>query len=302
MKTLPLAIIVILLIGFAFLTTQARLDCIILCQSDASQSAFLQIDKNGYLKGDVILLYGSIGNYSLGSNLTAKIFDNKGNILLTQVTTPKSDSSFILRIPTNDTDWKTSGPYDLRVQYGTCCYIGDSTFIFYVDHLPPLKQEVAGIPFWNITCNSGLVMMMKQEDGSIACVKPSSLQKLISLNWGYDPSDKITIYGLKDIYHVGQEIDFKFRINGFGNICEQPTVTIKDYDQKIVWQSSQYATGCAVGLGTGHMEDEAYLGRESHLGYDYNQYGPLIINQAGKYFMNISWLDGNITKEFSVIP
>lgn len=294
-------IITVLLTGFVFLATQATSECIIFCQADASQSAFLQIDKNVYLKGDVILLYGSIGNYTQGYNVTAKIFDNQGNIVFTKTTIPKPDSPFLLRMSTNDTNWKTGGPYDLKVWYGSCCYMGERTFIFYADQLLPLKQEEAGMAFGNIKCNSGLVMMMKQEDGAVACVRPSSLQKLISLKWGYDPSEKLTTYGLKDVYHVGQEIDFKFRVNGFGNTCEQPTVTVRNSDQKIVWQSSQYATGCAVGLGMGNMEDEAYLGREPHLGYDYNRYGPLIINQTGTYFMNISWLDGNITKQLTVI-
>ena len=270
-------------------------------QAHAIQSAFLQIDKNVYLKGDIILLYGSIGNYAQGSNVTAKIFDNKGNLLLTQTTIPKQDLTFLLRIPTNDTNWKTGGPYDVQVWYGTCCHIGDSTFTFYSDKLPPLKQSEEGIPFWDMTCNSGLTMIMKQEDGAVACVKPDSLQRLVALNWGYDPSEKITTYGLKDIYQAGEEIDFKFRVNGFGNICDQPTVTVTNSDQKIIWQSSQYATGCATGLVNGQMEDEAYLGRESHLGYDYNNYGPLTINQAGTYFLNISWLDGNLTKQFTVI-
>ena len=50
------------------------------------------------------------------------------------------------------------------------------------------------------------------------------------------------------------------------------------------------------------MEDEAFLGNETHLDYDYNGYGILIIKQPGTYSMNISWLDGNVTKEFTVIP
>ncbi|MDE1764732.1 MAG: hypothetical protein KGI27_00515 [Thaumarchaeota archaeon] len=302
MKSLYLVIIAISLTGFAFLVTQTTSECAIFCQAHASQSAFLQIDKNVYLRGDTILLYGSIGNYTQGYNVTAKIFDNQGNIVLTETTIPKPDLSFLLRIPTSDTGWRTGGPYDLRVQYGTCCYIGDSTFMFYAGQLLPLKQEEAGIAPWGVACNSGLVSITKQEDGSVACVNPGSLQKLISLNWGYDPSEKLTTYGLKSVYHAGQEIDFKFRVNGFGNICDQPTVTVRNSDQKIVWQSQQYSTGCAIGEQSGHMENEAYLGREPHLGYDYNRYGPLIIDQTGTYFMNISWLDGNITKEFSVIP
>ncbi|MGI0088500.1 MAG: hypothetical protein ACREBI_11180 [Nitrosotalea sp.] len=270
----------------------------------ASASPFLQIDKNTYVKGDVILVYGSVGNYVPNTLVTIQVLDNNNTKLLALTTNPKSDASFIVRIPTNGTDWKTGSPYDVKVQYGPTI-IGDSTFVFYADHqLSPLQQSDAGIPFWDIKCDSGLVTIMKQEDGTVACVKPSSLQKLISLNWGYDPSEKLTVYGLKDVYQVGQEIDFKFRINGFGGYCDyQPSITVKDYDQKIVWQSSRYIVSCHPSEGgkSGHREDEAFLGSEAHLGYDYNNYGPLIIKQTGTYSMNISWLDGNVTKEFTVI-
>lgn len=273
-------------------------------QTANASSPFLQIDKNTYVKGDIILVYGSVGSYTPNTLVTIQVLDKNNTQLLALTTNPKPDATFIVRIPTNDTDWKTGGPYDVKVQYGTAV-IGNSTFVFNADQqLSPLQQTEAGIPFWGIKCDSGLVTIMKQEDGTVVCVKPSSLQKLIFLNWGYDPSEKLTVYGLKNIYKVGQEIDFKFRINGFGSYCgEQPSITVKSSDQKIVWQSPQYTISCPTSTAgqSGHMEDEAYLGSEAHLGYDYNGYGILIIKQTGTYSMNISWLDGNVTKAFTVI-
>ncbi|MGI0047285.1 MAG: hypothetical protein ACREBB_08870, partial [Nitrosotalea sp.] len=240
-------------------------------QTANASSPFFYTDKNTYVKGDIILVYGSVGNYVPNTLVTIQILDNNNTQLLVSTTNPKPDASFIARIPTNGTDWKSGGPYYVKIQYGTCCNIGNSTFLFYADHqLSPLKQTEAGLPFWDIKCDSGLVTIMKQEDGTVACVKPNSLQKLISLNWGYDPSEKLTVYGLEDSYQVGQEIDFKFRINGFGNNCEQPSITVRNSDQKIVWQSLQYSSGCAVGGQSEHIEDEAFLGNETHLGYDYN--------------------------------
>lgn len=272
-----------------------------LFNQDANASAF-QIEKKTYLKGDIILVSGQVDNYANGTKVTIRIFDNYNDLLLNSTTYPKQDGFFLSRIPTNDTDWKTGGPYHLRVQYGTCCDLGDSTFTFYSDQLPPLKQEDAGLPFWDLKCNSGLVMMMKQEDGAIACINPNSIEKLVALNWGYNPSEKITTYGLKSIYHTGQEIDFKFRVNGFGNGCDQPNITIRNSDQQVVWKSSQYITGCATVEQSEPIKNEAFLGRESHLGYDYNNYGPMIINETGTYSIHISWLDGNITKQFTVVP
>lgn len=291
MKTLHYSILlaVLVVIMSSFVLTNAN-----------ALPPFLQTDKTFHVKGDIILVYGSVGNYVPNMNATIQILDNKNNLLLNSTTTPKDDGTFLVRIPTNDTNWKTGGPYKISVQYGTCCHVGDSTFTFYTGLLPPLKQAQLGTVFWDIACNSGLVNIMKQEDGSVACVSPGDIQKLVSQNWGYDPSDKLTTYGLKDVYQIGQEIDFKFRINGFGNSCEQPSVLVRNSTQQIVWQSEQYASGCATSEDS-HMKNEAFLGNLTHLEYDYNGYGILTIKQSGTYFMNISWLDGNITKKFTVI-
>lgn len=263
-------------------------------------SPFLQTDKTFHVKGDIILVYGSVGSYIPNMNATIQLLDNKNNLLLNYTITPKDDGTFLVRIPTNNTNWKTGGPYKISVQYGTCCHVGDSTFTFYTGLLPPLKQAQLGTVFWNVECNPGLVKIMKQEDGFVACVSPDGIQKLVSRNWGYDPSEKLTTFGLKDVYQAGQEIDFKFRVNGFGNGCDQPSVTVRNSTQQIVWQSPQYTTSCGTSEPS-HMENEAFLGNETHLGYDYNGYGILKIIQPGTYFMNISWLDGNITKKFTVI-
>ncbi len=296
MKTLHLSILLIILVVImsSFISTDAN-----------ALSPFLQTDKTFHVKGDIILVYGSVGNYIPNTNATIQILDNENNLLLNSTTTPKDDGTFLVRIPTNDTNWKTGGPYKINVQYGTCCHVGESTFTFYAGLLPPLKQAQSGTVFWNITCDSDLVKITKQEDGFVACINPSSLQNLVSRNWGYDPSEKLTTYGLKNIYQIGQEIDFKFRVNGFGSYCgEQPSIVVKNSDQKIVWQSPQYTMSCPPSTAgqSGHMEDEAFLGNETHLGDDYNGYGVLTIKQPGTYSMNISWFDGNITKEFAVLP
>jgi hypothetical protein len=292
MKTLHITIVIMILVVImpSFILTDAN-----------AFLPFLQTDKTFHVKGDIILVYGSVGNYIPNMNATIHLLDNKNNLLLNYTTTPKDDGTFLVRISTNDTNWKTGGPYKISVQYGTCCHVGDSTFTFYTGLLPPLKQAQLGTVFWNVECNSGLVKIMKQEDGFIACVSPDGIQKLVSRNWGYDPVEKLTTYGLKDVYQTGQEIDFKFRVNGFGNGCDQPSVTVRNSTQQIVWQSSQHITGCGPSEKQ-HIEEEAFLGNETHLGYDYDGYGILAIKQPGNYSMNISWLDGNVTKEFTVVP
>jgi hypothetical protein len=50
--------------------------------------------------------------------------------------------------------------------------------------LSPLKQFKSGTPAQAITCKQGLQSIMKINDGSPACVKPSTASRLIELGWG----------------------------------------------------------------------------------------------------------------------
>jgi len=52
---------------------------------------------------------------------------------------------------------------------------------------PPLKQFNSGITANNVICNEGFKLIFKAEDGSPACVKPTTAQKLIEYHWGYFP-------------------------------------------------------------------------------------------------------------------
>ncbi|MDE1813569.1 MAG: hypothetical protein KGI05_02785 [Thaumarchaeota archaeon] len=53
---------------------------------------------------------------------------------------------------------------------------------------PPLEQLNYGISAENIQCSNGLILVLKSEDGSPACVKPDTAQKLIERGWA-----KITV-------------------------------------------------------------------------------------------------------------
>jgi len=48
---------------------------------------------------------------------------------------------------------------------------------------PPLKQIADGITPSNVTCTEGLELVLKQSDGNPACIKPSSVAKLIERGW-----------------------------------------------------------------------------------------------------------------------
>jgi hypothetical protein len=48
----------------------------------------------------------------------------------------------------------------------------------------PLKQVRSGIDASKVVCNQGFQLIFKKEDGSPACVKPDTAQKLIERGWG----------------------------------------------------------------------------------------------------------------------
>ena len=48
---------------------------------------------------------------------------------------------------------------------------------------PPLKQIQEGVEPTNVTCTEGLELVLKLSNGQPACIKPSSVEKLIQRGW-----------------------------------------------------------------------------------------------------------------------
>ena len=51
----------------------------------------------------------------------------------------------------------------------------------------PLKQIKSGIKAVDVKCHDGFLLTLKAEDGSPACVKPTTAQILIEHNWAHFP-------------------------------------------------------------------------------------------------------------------
>ncbi|MDE1829431.1 MAG: hypothetical protein KGI25_03815 [Thaumarchaeota archaeon] len=47
----------------------------------------------------------------------------------------------------------------------------------------PLNQTKSGVPVKNVVCGQGLELVIKNEDGSPACVTPETAQKLVERHW-----------------------------------------------------------------------------------------------------------------------
>ena len=57
--------------------------------------------------------------------------------------------------------------------------------------LPPLKQIKSGILASDVQCSRGLILVLKSENDSPACVKETSLAKLLSRGWAKQVSDNM---------------------------------------------------------------------------------------------------------------
>jgi len=58
--------------------------------------------------------------------------------------------------------------------------------------LSPLKQFKSGINAKNIQCNDGLELVIKTHGNSPACVKPTTVEKLVSLGWIKLPQSNVS--------------------------------------------------------------------------------------------------------------
>jgi len=77
---------------------------------------------------------------------------------------------------------------------------------------PPLEQLNYGISAENVQCINGLILVLKTEDGSPACVWPNTAQKLIERGWAANMTNNA------DNVTIKQTVDHKFPRppDGFG--------------------------------------------------------------------------------------
>ncbi len=73
------------------------------------------------------------------------------------------------------------------------------------NHMSPLQQFKSGIATKNVVCVNGLTLIIKAEDGSPACVKPDTAQKLIERGWAKNSNTSLT-----------SDTRFSHPPNGFG--------------------------------------------------------------------------------------
>lgn len=57
----------------------------------------------------------------------------------------------------------------------------------YVDAMPPLQQVKSGVEPDSVECGSDMELLIKASNGSPACVKPTTAERLVQLGWGTRP-------------------------------------------------------------------------------------------------------------------
>lgn len=152
----------------------------------------------------------------------------------------------------------------------------------------PLQQYEKGFDAQDIVCKQDLQLVIKSEDGSPACVKLSSINKLVSLHWALKPVNELTIEEFKDTYKVGEKIDFAFKFKGLF-VCGYPSFIVTNTENKTIWESPIVLTLCDSDTGYGESK------------WKFGDLYSLSINQTGSYKMNMSFSDKTVEKEFFII-
>lgn len=99
---------------------------------------------------------------------------------------------------------------------GSQTYLENAEAIAYFP--PPLKQIRDGATPSNVTCTEGLELVLKQSTGYPACIKPSSVAKLIERGWAiHILPDYVKENNNSEIFPLGQYEIEESNVTYFGN-------------------------------------------------------------------------------------
>jgi len=86
--------------------------------------------------------------------------------------------------------------------------------------LSPKMQIFCGTLLENVKCNDGLELIFKSTDGSPACVKPKTAEKLIERGWAFETS---SIDSYDDCVAAGNDVlEWLDEEGGWGRHCYTP--------------------------------------------------------------------------------
>ncbi|HET6459034.1 MAG TPA: plastocyanin/azurin family copper-binding protein [Nitrosopumilaceae archaeon] len=155
-------------------------------------------DKSSYHNGDSILISGKVSNFIPNEQVTVWITNLQGiAVAIAHVETESSDD-FSTSIPSGGGLWEFGNTYKVYAQYGSRSSVASTDISFEPQiytkvnvsqiTLAPLKQIKSGISVDNVQCDTDLVLVIKTEDGSPACVKSDTATKLFARGWSQSTS------------------------------------------------------------------------------------------------------------------
>ncbi|MGI0074143.1 MAG: hypothetical protein ACREA3_10075 [Nitrosotalea sp.] len=156
--------------------------------------------------------------------------------------------------------------------------------------LSPLMQFKSGIPVQNVQCNQSFELVIKAEDGSPACVRPNTAIKLVERAWALTG---ISVDELKKTYNMGRAIDLTIRYAGLEQTCQHIHVIVLDSNHNTVWESKESKADCIMNPNFTPYVIEIYT-LSSLRG------GPIVINKAGNYTVQISLYGSTLEKKFMI--
>ncbi len=157
--------------------------------------------------------------------------------------------------------------------------------------LSPLEQFRSGTLTQDIKCAQGFELVARSEDGSPACVKYSSVQKLV--DWGLVLT-RLSISDLNETYGIGEQINATINFQGIMHYCDYPRIQVLDSNQNVVLKSKERNLMC-VSIPFIPLP---YATEKFDLQSEYG--GPIEINNTGSYTIKISLYGNDIEKEFTV--
>jgi hypothetical protein len=126
--------------------------------------------------------------------------------------------------------------------------------------------------------------------GNTTAQKQFSVIEAKYVDWNEASSksvNELTVEDFKDTYKAGEKIDFTMKFKGFYT-CGFPSSTVKDTENKTIWESPIVLTLCDPDTGYGEWK------------WKFGDLYTLILNQTGSYHMNISFSDKTLEKEFVI--
>ena len=266
----------------------------------------IKTDYYNYTTVDNIIITTHISNPDSNTSLEIRVIDPHYVVRDSHIFPPSLNESYSWTISPRGPLYENSGNYTVTAKYGgeesvTHFYLTSTESDIvqkYQYQTSPLKQFKSGISANNVTCNQGLELIFKIENGYPACVKQDTVGKLVGRGWAFpvevqsqNKSNKIsadtqqqqytniTINGLKENYTLNEPIVFSIAIEGYGTGCgDTKAIITKENDSH--YKSPVWGVGssCASNTKQNHFKFNALPVNTS-------------INQAGNYILMASFDD-----------